>query len=106
MPIGSAPWKGRAEWPAHASPAPIGRAGPTMRDWGFSPSPEDLEAVTAAARVYRDGWASIRPPFPAAFDGSIVDVRALDYINYEGIDVPGGGIGPAAMVCGEVLRRA
>jgi hypothetical protein len=77
-----------------------------MRDWGFSPSPDDLRTVAAAAKLYRDRWASIRPPFPAAFDGSMSDVRALDYMAYEGIDVPGGGIEPAAMVCGEALRRA
>lgn len=77
-----------------------------MRDWGFPPSPDDLAAVAAAAKLYRDHWASIRPPFPAAFDGSMADVRALDYLAYEGVDAPGGGIEPAAMVCGEVLRRA
>ncbi|HWE36326.1 MAG TPA: hypothetical protein VG406_07110 [Isosphaeraceae bacterium] len=78
----------------------------TRNEWGFSPTPDQLAAVMAAARLYRDRWASIRPPFPAAFDGSLADVRALDYLGYESIDVPGGGIEPAAMVCGEVLRRA
>jgi hypothetical protein len=78
-----------------------------MRDWGYSPSPDELEVVAVALKVYRDRWASLaRPPFPAAFDGSMDDVDALDYMNYEGIDVPGGGLEPAAVVCGEVLRRA
>lgn len=77
-----------------------------MRDWGFTPSPDDLAAVAAASKLYRDHWASIRPPFPASFDGSIADVRALDYMAYEGVDAPGSGIEPAAMVCGEVLRLA
>jgi hypothetical protein len=76
-----------------------------MRDWVFSASPDDLKAVTAAAKLFRDCWASIRPPFPAAFDGAMADVCALDYMNYESIDVPGGGIEPAALMCGEVLRR-
>jgi hypothetical protein len=92
--------------PAGLHPLPIQRIEAAMRDWGFTPSAEDLAAVAAAAKLYRDHWASIRPPFPAAFDGSMADVRALDYMAYEGIDVPGGGIEPAAMVCGEVLRRA
>jgi hypothetical protein len=77
-----------------------------MRVWGFLPSPEELGAVTAAANAFRERWASIRPPFPAAFDGTLTDIRALDYMNYEGIDFPQGGIEPAALVCGEVLRRA
>ena len=72
-----------------------------MRDWGFLPSPDDLMIVAAAAKLYRDRWASIRSPFPAAFDGSIDDVGAIDYMNDEGIDVPGGGIETAAIVCGE-----
>jgi hypothetical protein len=77
-----------------------------MRDWGFLPSPEDLRALTVATNAFRERWASIRPPFPAAFDGTLTDVRALDYMNYEGIDFPQGGIEVAALVCGEVLRRA
>ncbi len=77
-----------------------------MRDWGFPPSPDDLAAVAAAATLYRDHWASIRPPFPAVFDGSITDIEALDYMAYESVEPPGGGIEPAAMVCGEVLRLA
>jgi hypothetical protein len=77
-----------------------------MREWGFLPSPEDLGAVTAAANAFREMWASIRSPFPAAFDGTMADIRALDYMDYEGIDFPRGGIEAAALVCGEVLRRA
>src|SRR4051812_24342745 len=77
-----------------------------MRDWGFPPSPDDLEAVSAAAKLYRDHCASLRLPTLAAFDGSIDDVRTLDYLRYEGIDPRGAGIESAALVCGEVLRRA
>lgn len=76
-----------------------------MRNWGFSPSPDELVVVAKAAKLYRDHWASIRPPFIATFDGSMADVRALDYLDYEGINVPGAGIESAAMVCGEVLCR-
>jgi hypothetical protein len=48
----------------------------------------------------------IQPPFPATFDGTLTDIRALDYMNYEGIGFPQGGIEVAALVCGEVLRHA
>ncbi len=77
-----------------------------MRDWGFVPSPQELEAVSNAAKAFRDKWTSIRPPFPAAFEGSVTDIKAIDYMEYEGIDFPQGGIEVAALVCGEVLRRA
>ncbi len=77
-----------------------------MPSWGFPASPEDLACVPAAAKAYRDKWASIRPPFPAEFDGTVADAHALDYMQYEGIGFPQGGVETAAMVCGEVLRRA
>jgi hypothetical protein len=77
-----------------------------MRDWGFLPSPEELAPLGDALRAFRERWASIRPPFPATFDGTIADVRALDYMDYEGIDSPRPGIEAPAMICGEVIRRA
>lgn len=77
-----------------------------MRDWGFLPSAQDLEAVSAAARLYRDHCASFRLPTRAAFDGSIDDVATLDYLGYEGIGPRGAGIEISALICGEVLRRA
>jgi hypothetical protein len=77
-----------------------------MRDWGFVPGPEELAAVRAAADAFRARWESIRPPFHAAFDGSLTDIHALDFMTYEGINLPPGGIESAALVCGEVLRRA
>jgi hypothetical protein len=78
----------------------------SMRNWGFLPSPGELAKVTAALQSFRERWASIRPPFPAAFDGTIADVHALDYMNYEGINFPLAGIEGSALVCGEVVRRA
>jgi hypothetical protein len=77
-----------------------------MRNWGTLPSPQKLVAVTATLQSFRDRWVSIRPPFHAAFDGTIADVHALDYMDYEGIGFPQTGIEGAAMVCGEVVRRA
>ena len=76
-----------------------------MQHWGFPPSEKDLEAVSAAAKACRDKWASIKPPFPAEFDGTIADAHALDYMQYENIRFPQGGVETAAMVCGEILRR-
>ena len=77
-----------------------------MRHWGFLPSPAELAAVTAAQKAFRDRWESIRPPCSTTFDGTIQDVHALDYMDYEGIDFPLPGLEGSALVCGEVLRRA
>src|SRR5688572_26222463 len=77
-----------------------------MREWGYPIPPEELVAVSQAADAFRKLWASIRPPWPHAFDGTVNDVRAIDYLHYEGIGFPRCGIEGAALVCGEVLRRA
>jgi hypothetical protein len=77
-----------------------------MRHWGYQPSPAELAAVNAAQMAFRDRWESIRPPFQAAFDGTIQDAHAIDYMDYEGIDFPLPGLEGSAMVCGEVVRRA
>lgn len=63
----------------------------------------EVEQATAA---FSDLWASIRPPWPHTFDGTVNDVRAIDYLHYGGIAFPKCGIEGAALVCGEVLRRA
>lgn len=77
-----------------------------MSQWCFRPSPEQLAAVTAAQEAFRAKCASIRLPFGAEFDGTIEDVHAVDYMEYEGLDFPACGLEAAAFVCGEVLRRA
>ena len=77
-----------------------------MRNWGFQPSREELADFTAPLQAFREKWSSIKPPFPASFDGQIADVLALDYMEYEGIALPKCTIKASAMVCGEVLRRA
>ncbi len=77
-----------------------------MRNWGYLPSPQELAAVTTTFQSFRKLWASIRPPFPATFEGTIADVQALDYMDSEGIVFPQAGIEGSAMVCGEVVRRA
>lgn len=77
-----------------------------MRYWGYSAPPDELTKVTAAADAFRLYWDSIRPPFPAHFDGTVDDVRALDYLTYEGLGYGKAGIAEAALVCGEVVRKA
>jgi hypothetical protein len=77
-----------------------------MRSWCSPTSPEEIASIEDTLRAFREAWASIRPPFPAAFDGTLADVRALDYMDYEGIDFPQPGIESPALICGEVLRRA
>jgi hypothetical protein len=79
-----------------------------MRRWGHTATSEELNAaVVAAGDAFRSFWKSIgNPPYRAEFDGGPDDIRALDFLIYEGI-----GYGPckdeqAALVCGEVLRRA
>jgi len=77
-----------------------------MRQWGYPVPPEELISVTRAAEMFRQKWNSICPPRPAAFDGTITDVEAIDYLDYEGIDYSECGFDGTALVCGEVLRRA
>jgi hypothetical protein len=77
-----------------------------MRSWGHPPSPDHLALLSQAAVAFRETWVSISPPWPAAFDGTPTDVRAIDYLHYEGIDFPKCGLEGAALICGEVLRRA
>jgi hypothetical protein len=77
-----------------------------MRQWGFPIPLEELAAVEEAAAAFGRLWTSIGPPWPHAFNGTVNDVRAIDYLDYEGIGFPQCGVEGAALVCGEVLRRA
>ena len=75
--------------------------------WGRAATPGELAKVADAAAEYRAVWETMRvPPWPAAFDGTSTDVRSLDYLQYEGFRDPPCGLEGAALVCGEVLRRA
>ncbi|MDB5330221.1 MAG: hypothetical protein JWP03_1372 [Phycisphaerales bacterium] len=78
-----------------------------MSDWFFQPSAKYLTAVEQAQAEFRNVWNQLKPPpFAAPFTGEAVDIRAMDYLDYEGIDDPPCGIEGAALVWGEVLRRA
>lgn len=71
---------------------------------GMRPAtPHELEAVRAAMDEFRAHWESIRPIFPCSFDGSGVDIDALDYLDYEGLSYPDSGQAGAALVWGNVI---
>lgn len=63
----------------------------------------ELARVAAAVNDFRALWASFTPPFHAAFAGDPVDIRALDYLDYESLAYPPGGYESAALVWGNVL---
>src|SRR6516225_7963003 len=69
-------------------------------------SPNELQIIDVAAAEFSELWSSIRPPWPHTFDFTPKDVRAMDYLHYEGISFPKSDIDGAALICGEVLRRA
>lgn len=77
-----------------------------MRKWGQSVPADELVIVEQAIAAFRDLWTSICPPWFHVFDGTVKDVRAIDYLEYEQIEFPSCGVEGAALVCGEVLRRA
>ncbi len=78
-----------------------------MNDRVYSPSKEDLAKVASAQAEFREHWASFKAmPFAAPFDGTITDVEAIDYLQYEGLGLPACGVDGAALVSGEVSRRA
>ncbi|AWM37561.1 hypothetical protein GobsT_44510 [Gemmata obscuriglobus] len=73
----------------------------------FSPGTDgDLADIERAADEFRSLWGSLRAmPFPAPFDGGLGDIRALDYLDYESLAYPPGGLPAAALVWGRVLAR-
>ena len=48
----------------------------------------ELQAVRAALDDFRAHWASISPIFACPFEGTIADIDALDYLDYEGLRYP------------------
>ncbi|MBN9692468.1 MAG: hypothetical protein J0M24_19640 [Verrucomicrobia bacterium] len=70
-----------------------------------SPASEvQLSEVQKALDEFRAHWQSFRamPPF-GGFTGTLEDVRALDYLDYEGLGYPASGIFGASLVWGNVL---
>ncbi len=66
---------------------------------------DDLAAVAAAGRAYRSHWDSFHamPDRGATFAGALADIHALDYLDYEQLGHPPGGLGATALVWGNVL---
>ncbi len=77
-----------------------------MSDWYYTAADRDLAAIERAAAEFRAHWSRIRPPFPNSFGGDSKDIDALDFLDYEGIGYPACGDEGAALIWGEVLRKA
>ena len=70
-------------------------------------SEKQMLAIKQAQAEFRESWSRIRqPPFAAEFSGDPQDIDALDFLDYEGIGYPTCGLEGAAIVWGEVLRKA
>src|SRR5688500_1042237 len=67
-------------------------------------SEDDIARIEAARAEFRDHWRTFRNmPFECDFDGGDDDVRALDYLDYEGLGYPKSDIEGASLVWGGVL---
>ncbi len=69
-------------------------------------SDTQLAAVEKACREFHAHWQSFEHmPFTCEFAGTLDDVRALDYLDYEGLGYPASCLSGAALVWGHVLER-
>lgn len=66
-------------------------------------SPDDLTPVTDAQAAFRTTYADAS--YPADFTGTWDDIRAMDYMWYEGIPYPGTGLREASLAWAAALRR-
>lgn len=63
-----------------------------------------LSEVQKALDEFRAHWHSFSSkPLFGGFNGTLEDVRALDYLDYEGLGYPPSGISGASLVWGNVL---
>lgn len=68
------------------------------------PTQAQLDAITQACVQFREFWSSFEHmPFECNFAGAKDDVRALDYLDYEGLGYPSSGLKGAALIWGNVL---
>ncbi len=64
----------------------------------------DLAEVRVAGEAFRRHWASFRNmTSDPSFLGDVGDIAALDYLDYEQLGYPEGGLAVAALVWGNVL---
>ncbi len=70
-----------------------------------SPASEvQLSEVQRALDEFRAHWQSFKAmPQLGGFTGTLEDVHALDYLDYEGLGYPTSGISGASLVWGKVL---
>ena len=72
----------------------------------FEATEDGLLRVMLACDSFRRHWAKFRAmPHAPTFEGVPDDIRALDYLIYEGLDYPEGDIEDAALVWGNVLAQ-
>ena len=70
----------------------------------FPATDADTAPVAAARAEFREHWRSFHHmPFTCEFDGGDDDVRALDYLDYEGLSYPKSDVEGASLVWGNVL---
>ena len=67
----------------------------------------DLAEVAAAGAAFRRHWESFQNMQPTpAFDGGLEDITALDFLDYEQLGTPDGGLRLAALAWGQRAGRA
>jgi len=69
-------------------------------------SAAECSGVASAVRAFRDHWASFPTLWECPFAGTPEDIRALDYLRYEGLGYPDLGFAGAALVWGNVLATS
>jgi hypothetical protein len=66
----------------------------------------DLAPLAIALNQFRTLWNSLRnPPLHCEFLGTFDDIRALDFLDYEGHRYPSSDLEGAALVWGNVLAH-
>jgi hypothetical protein len=69
-------------------------------------SDTQVSAVDSACREFGAHWRSFdHMPFACEFLGGLEDVRALDYLDYEGLGYPASYLTGVALVWGHVLQQ-
>jgi hypothetical protein len=75
-----------------------------MRTLTSPASETQLQQVRRALDEFRTHWHTfLGMPPKGNFAGTLEDVRALDYLHYEGLGYPPSGVHGAALVWGNVL---
>ena len=74
--------------------------------WQQPATEDQLLRVTLACDAFRRHWAKFFTLTGAGtFEGEVSDIRAIDYLEYEGLDFPSNDLEVVALVWGQVLAR-